>query len=421
MAVCYQKLGQLEECSVALENALDYIEGYSSLLEQSVAQRMKKLQLEAKIRMQLCALFSQLHQHVDALEQAQKSVKLTHLLIQDMLALCEFYVDKQKVAKASILEDDIGNDAIDGSRLDRSDISKGLLDGISEMDAISESGEGIPIDTQQVTVAATLNSIEDPISLVEKTAQRVKPILEEVMKRMVPESGPNLEYWLKKGKALEVNKKIEADMRIVLGYLNQSELIQNLNIGNIMQIQTLSLDSLLFTAKNECQLNRSSFLEKISLLAVSYFCISTEIRFIIQLHQDESYDPEIKSKESEFWHAKSLELACSFLPSDCPLLSHILLSYNKHHAPSQQTIPETEETEEDLKIVKPMNGIVQTKYNPIIRKLDDVTVTIQPSDFVPAHKITKKMITSYQNFLSYGSYSTRANEKSRGENSKSVD
>jgi len=68
--------------------------------------------------MQLCALFSQLHQHVDALEQAQKSVKLTHLLIQDMLALCEFYVDKQRVAKASILEDEIGNEGIDGSCLD---------------------------------------------------------------------------------------------------------------------------------------------------------------------------------------------------------------------------------------------------------------------------------------------------------------
>ena len=38
MAVCYQKLGQLEECSVALENALDYIEDYSSLTGQSIAQ-----------------------------------------------------------------------------------------------------------------------------------------------------------------------------------------------------------------------------------------------------------------------------------------------------------------------------------------------------------------------------------------------
>lgn len=52
------------------------------------------MQLESKIRMQLCALFSQLHHHVDALEQAKKSVKLTHLLIKDMAALCDYYVQK---------------------------------------------------------------------------------------------------------------------------------------------------------------------------------------------------------------------------------------------------------------------------------------------------------------------------------------
>ena len=94
------RLGQLEECSVALENALDYIEDYSSLTNQSIAQRMKKMQHESKIRMQLCALFSQLHQHVDALEQAKKSVKLTHLLIKDMHSLCYFYQEKQRVLKS---------------------------------------------------------------------------------------------------------------------------------------------------------------------------------------------------------------------------------------------------------------------------------------------------------------------------------
>ena len=84
---------------------------------------------------------------------------------------------------------------------------------------------------------------------------------------------------------------------------------------------------MLAQSKNESQLNRASFLEKISLLCVSYFCISTEIRFIIQLREDPTYEPESKGKESEYWHAKSLEIACTFLPSDCPLLSHILLSY----------------------------------------------------------------------------------------------
>lgn len=39
-----------------------------------------------------------------------------------------------------------------------------------------------------MTIAAH-NNLEENLSLIEKTAQRVKPILEEVMKRMVSENG----------------------------------------------------------------------------------------------------------------------------------------------------------------------------------------------------------------------------------------
>jgi hypothetical protein len=41
----------------------------------------------------------------------------------------------------------------------------------------------------------------------------------------------------------------------------------------------------------------------------------------------------MKKKESEYWHAKALEIACAFFPSESPLVSHILTSYAKHHAP----------------------------------------------------------------------------------------
>jgi hypothetical protein len=60
---------------------------------------------------------------------------------------------------------------------------------------------------------------------------------------------------------------------------------------------------------------------------VSYFCVSTETRFIIQLKEDPELNEAEKLLEAEFWHAKSLELSISLLPSDCPLLSHILVSY----------------------------------------------------------------------------------------------
>lgn len=66
---------------------------------------------------------------------------------------------------------------------------------------------------------------------------------------------------------------------------------------------------------------------------MSYFCISTELRFLVQIKDDPAIDPQMKKRESEFWHAKALEIAISFLPSECPLVTHILTSYQKHHAP----------------------------------------------------------------------------------------
>jgi len=65
---------------------------------------------------------------------------------------------------------------------------------------------------------------------------------------MVPESGVDFSKFIDSKSKL---KKIDADMRIVLGYLNQSELITNLNIGNIMQISPLGLEDLLSHQKNE--------------------------------------------------------------------------------------------------------------------------------------------------------------------------
>lgn len=76
------------------------------------------------------------------------------------------------------------------------------------------------------------------------------------------------------------------DLRHILGFLNQTEWIQNLNIGNIMQIGSLKLEELTQIRRNDECLSRESFLEVISFLIVGYFCASTEIRFIIQLKDE---------------------------------------------------------------------------------------------------------------------------------------
>lgn len=130
-----------------------------------------------------------------------------------------------------------------------------------------------------------------------------------------------------------------------------------------MQIQPLKMQDLLSFARNETELSRDAFLQGISLLSVGYFCVSTEIRFIIQTRGALMSPIKVqREQESEYWHAKALEIACSFLPSECPLLNHILLSYQKHHAPSQQVINEDQEQADDLDVIRPINGIESNKF-----------------------------------------------------------
>lgn len=58
---------------------------------------MKKLQILCKLKMQYCAILSQIHKHKDAFLQARESVKLSHLLINDLKQLCEFYVKREEL------------------------------------------------------------------------------------------------------------------------------------------------------------------------------------------------------------------------------------------------------------------------------------------------------------------------------------
>ena len=147
-----------------------------------------------------------------------------------------------------------------------------------------------------------------------------------------------------------------------------------------MQIQVIAMKDFLQEANDEIELSRESFLNKLSILIVTYFCVSTEMRFLLQM-RSQYLKPEVKRDrelESEFWHAKALEIACTFLPSECPLLNHVLLSYQKHHDPTMQPIKEDEESQDVLSVLRPLKGIQQSKYQPIIRTLPQVKVTMSP-------------------------------------------
>lgn len=152
----------------------------------------------------------------------------------------------------------------------------------------------------------------------------------------------------------------EPDMKNILGYLNQNEWIYSLNIGNIMQVAPLTLQDFLSANALAVELTREYVLEKVCFLCVSYFCLGTEFRF---LHQQNEVIQGVTylRKDSEFWHGKAVELAISFLPSESPLVSHVIMSYEKHHSPSNLAIPEDNTQDVKVRVVRQLPGIESSR------------------------------------------------------------
>ena len=124
---------------------------------------------------------------------------------------------------------------------------------------------------------------------------------------------------------------LRENVKTILGVKEQDDWIFNLNIGNVMHLLPMTLEELNLHIDNSHELSRDAMLEKIILLSVSYFCVGTELRFLSSDKSGEGkkdVDGHVYCKQdSEQWHAKALESSCTFLPSECPLVSHIIMSY----------------------------------------------------------------------------------------------
>jgi hypothetical protein len=88
-------------------------------------------------------------------------------------------------------------------------------------------------------------------------------------------------------------------------------------------------------------------LKKLVLLVVALFSIATEMRMMVQFgrktessyhHGSDSsnrmgggFSKDDLMKWSELWHAQSVFFGAYYLPSSCPLVSHVANSYNKHY------------------------------------------------------------------------------------------
>ena len=214
------------------------------------------------------------------------------------------------------------------------------------------------------------------LSILQRNYVAIMPVMNEIYKRLVREEGEpdHLESKAEKylntedvkitaGKNTQGKDPNNIDMKNILGFMNQNLYHDYMNITNIMKLKRLDFRDIYGWRSPDLNLTRENLVERLILLVSSYFCIGTELRFLKQMNTEGFQD----SKDSEYWHGKAVELAVNFLPSNAPLVKHIVTSYQKHHSPSNDKIPENEEVNEAVEMFKAQNGIMSDKCAPIIK------------------------------------------------------
>ena len=156
----------MEECSLYLEGCILNLNGCFDIdLDENPEEKLKKVKYQCKAHMQICALLSQLHKHKEALVHAEQAIKLSHYLIKDIDRLLDYYKEQQRIADSS-----------------------------------SPSAKKVRL------------------SQLGKTAVKLKPIVEEVISRLLPEDETDIMPVIPDQDFSTRFDKV--DMRNLLGYLN---------------------------------------------------------------------------------------------------------------------------------------------------------------------------------------------------------
>lgn len=147
----------------------------------------------------------------------------------------------------------------------------------------------------------------------------------------------------------------------------------------------------------DSEVTNNQIIEKITYLAISLYCYSTETRFIEKQKQCDSHDV----LDSEHWLSRSLEIAYSFLPPEAPILNQIITVHDRFHGLDKQTIPEDEQVTGFFKVLKPLSKPKSTYSSkspgcsPIMIRIQADKVDVQ----VDSNSKTHREMTASKNMI----------------------
>jgi len=123
-------------------------------------------------------------------------------------------------------------------------------------------------------------------------------------------------------------------IRTALGVKHYPEWVKTYSIADVMIIKPVTARELRSSSKLYKEYTNDSLVHVVCLLAVSYFCMGTELKY---LQTTQPFDFK-SDNEIEQTQLKSQELLNAFVPPNCPLLNHINESHQSRFKENLQEI-----------------------------------------------------------------------------------
>ena len=117
-------------------------------------------------------------------------------------------------------------------------------------------------------------------------------------------------------------------VRSPLGLQNPNLWINNLNIGNVMNLNPMSSEELNLREEIDLVASMETVLENCILYIVSTFCVSTEMRF---QYEKQGRTNKALIDQAKRLHSKAIYFAVAFMPDQCPLVGFVVESYFKNY------------------------------------------------------------------------------------------
>ncbi|CAD8045814.1 unnamed protein product [Paramecium primaurelia] len=296
----------------------------NSIESLNLAQIIQNKLLRLRLMFQITLLFSETKKNKQALDMAKKALRILKSIVQNTIKLC------QQITVMSL---------INKKQRANSEISSPLQK--------IQSSQSINLPFQQSQILSYPQIVENVFKEILISITSMLPNDEKSndvinIQNLMIRNNQNRSQSLFASEYIFQSQNNQQNKLFTI--IDDNHPMLQMQILGLMQLTYVDLEELFPINSYEMVMAEEVILELIMLTGLSFYSISTELRFI---------NNQSSKLTVEIWLGKAVEIFYTYVPHSSAIFNQIYQVYQKLYGVDKQSIPEDEEVEYHTKLLKP--------------------------------------------------------------------